>query len=121
MNLTMLPPIPTRYLDTSKVTTFSPADVAQMDKVAKAHFSNMLANPDAPEDKIYAVVKAGGKPVATLFSSGMWTTSNDSFAKVSKLPVMSDKETATGLDLAQKRAEAIAKAFSGLIEMWDGK
>lgn len=71
----------------------------------------------APDDPVYATVKVGGEVVATLHKSGAAVTSNASYGRLRNLPSMGESETLTGQPLAQKRAEEIAAALGGRIEI----
>src|SRR5204862_6559937 len=69
--------------------------------------------PDNAPQNMYATVKVNGKIVATLYNGGSSAMSNDAAAKVGDLPAPG---ASGGPDLAQSRAEYIAKATGGTIE-----
>jgi hypothetical protein len=70
--------------------------------------------PDNAPQNVYATVKVNGKVVATLYNAGSSAMTNEAAAKVGNL------QDPPGLDggpnLAQWRAESIAKATDGTIE-----
>ena len=97
----------------------TPEEIEKFEQVWKDQFK-ILADPSQADNapgNIYATVKVNGKVVATLYNSGAAETSNATYAKVSKLPSMGEGEMLVGPELAQKRAEEIAKAMGGKIEM----
>jgi hypothetical protein len=70
--------------------------------------------PDNAPQNIYATVKVNGKVVATLYNGGSSAMTNDAAGKVGDLqdpPALNG-----GPDLAQWRAEHIAKAVGGTVE-----
>lgn len=72
-----------------------------------------LAPLGVQDDKTYAEVKVGGEVVATLTNNGYLITSNAMGARLMKL--LGAEDSARGPDLAQQRAEKIAKALGGEI------
>ena len=70
--------------------------------------------PDNAPQNIYATVKVNGKVVATLYNSGSSAMTNDAAAKVGDL--QDPPGLNGGPDLAQWRAERIAKAVGGTVE-----
>jgi hypothetical protein len=63
---------------------------------------------------VYATVEVNGKTVATLYNSGAVMTSNADYGRVSKIASVSAPQ-GTGPNLAQERAEDIAKALGGTV------
>ena len=70
--------------------------------------------PDNAPQNIYATVKVNGKIVATLYNGGSSVMTNDAAAKVGDL--QDPPGLNGGPDLAQRRAERIAKAVGGTVE-----
>ena len=70
--------------------------------------------PDNAPQNIYATVKVNGKIVATLYNAGSSLMTNDAAAKVGDL--QDPPGLIGGPDLAQWRAERIAKAVGGTVE-----
>jgi hypothetical protein len=70
--------------------------------------------PDNAPQNVYATVKVNGKVVATLYNAGSSAMTNDAAAKVGNLQDPPGLDG--GPDLAQWRAESIAKATGGTIE-----
>ena len=70
--------------------------------------------PDNAPQNIYATVKVNGKVVATLYNAGSSAMTNEAAAKVGDL--QDPASLIGGPDLAQWRAERIAKAVGGTIE-----
>lgn len=105
-------------LDTSKleIKKASPEMIAEMDEIWKNQFRIPVGKSDNQPDNIYATVKVNGKIVATLYNSGAALTSNTGYGSMKNLPSMGEKEKAIGPELAQKRAEEIAKSLGGKIE-----
>lgn len=91
----------------------SPEMVAAQEEMLRNQFRTpVISEPDG----VYATVKVNGKVVATLYNSGASVTSNSNYSKLKSLPSMGESETATGPELAQKRADEIAKTLGGTIE-----
>jgi hypothetical protein len=72
--------------------------------------------PDNAPQNIYATVKVDGKVVATLFNGGSSWTTNAVGAKVGNLDPDRNGSPPGGPNLAQWRAEYIAKVVGGTIE-----
>lgn len=70
--------------------------------------------PDNAPQNNYATVKVGGKVVATLYNGGSVAMTNEAAAKVGDL--QDPPGLVGGPDLAQWRAERIAKAVGGTVE-----
>lgn len=68
-----------------------------------------------PSQQVYAEVKVGGKVVATLSNGGLCTMSNAMAARLANLPSMKNPQ-GSGPQLAQQRAEEIARALGGRVE-----
>lgn len=73
--------------------------------------------PDNHPDNIYAKVIVNGEVVATLYKGGSAITSNATYGRVKNLPSMTEAETLVGPALAQKRADEIAAALGGRVEL----
>lgn len=71
------------------------------------------SEPDNTPQNAYATVKVGGKVVATVYNGGSAEMTIDTIGKVGSLP---DPDPNGGPDVAQARAEYIAKAVGGTIE-----
>jgi hypothetical protein len=80
-------------------------------RAAEASFATEV--PDNAPQNVYATVKVNGKVVATLYNGGSSAMTNDAAAKVGDLQ---DPPGLGGPNLAQWRAEHIAKATGGRIE-----
>lgn len=70
--------------------------------------------PDNAPQNVYATVKVNGKVVATLYNGGSSEMTNDAAGKVGSL--QDPPGLNGGPDLAQWRAEHIAKAVGGTVE-----
>lgn len=111
-----------KALDTSGLKAVSIKDIAELrDRMAtywlKAQAANAAAATDVPDNapqNIYATVKVDGKVVATLYNGGGSVMTNDAAAKVGDL--QDPPGLNGGPDLAQRRAERIAKAVGGTVE-----
>jgi hypothetical protein len=110
-----------KKLDTSGLKIISVADVPELrDEMATMWLDTQAAKSrlatDVPDDapqNIYATVKVNGKVVATLYNGGSSAMTNDAAGKVGNLQ---DPGGLGGPDLAQSRAEYIARALGGTIE-----
>jgi len=69
--------------------------------------------PDNAPQNVYATVKVNGKVVATLYNAGSSAMTNEAAGQLGSLQ---DPPGLAGPNLAQWRAEAIAKATGGTIE-----
>jgi hypothetical protein len=111
-----------RKLDTSALKFMSIADHPEWrDRMATTWLNMNAAEarfatevPDNAPQNIYATVKVNGKVVATLYNSGGSATSNAAAGLVGDL--QDPPGLNGGPDLAQSRAERIAKALGGTIE-----
>jgi hypothetical protein len=74
----------------------------------------VTAVPDNAPQNIYATVKVDGKVVATLYNAGSSAMTNEAAGKVGDL--QEPPNLIGGPDLAQWRAERIAKAVGGTVE-----
>jgi hypothetical protein len=81
-------------------------------QAAKSSFATDV--PDNAPQNVYATVKVHGKVVATLYNGGSSAMTNDAAGKVGNL--QDPPGLSGGPDLAQWRAEHIAKAVGGTIE-----
>jgi hypothetical protein len=111
-----------KQLDTSKLKAISIADLPELRDQMATHWLNMQAAearmatevPDNAEQNIYATVKVNGKVVATLYNGGSSAMTNAAAGAVGDL--QDPPGLNGGPDLAQARAERIAKALGGTIE-----
>jgi galactokinase/mevalonate kinase-like predicted kinase len=110
-----------KKLATSGLKIISVKDNPELRDQMATNWLNMRADeaamatavPDNAPQNIYATVKVNGKVVATLYNGGSSWMTNDAAAKVGNLP---DTGPSGGPNLAQSRAEYIAKATGGTIE-----
>jgi hypothetical protein len=110
-----------KKLDSAGLSIISVKDNPQLRDQMATNWLNMRADesalatnvPDNAPQNIYAIVKVDGKVVATLYNGGSSVMTNDAAAKVGSLP---DPGPNGGPNLAQSRADYIAKAIGGTIE-----
>jgi hypothetical protein len=110
-----------KKLDTAGLKIISVKDNPELRDQMATNWLNMRADeaamatavPDNAPQNIYATVKVNGKVVATLYNGGSSWMTNDAAAKVGNLR---DTGPSGGPNLAQFRAEYIAKATGGTIE-----
>jgi hypothetical protein len=110
-----------KKLDTSALKIISVNDIPELRDQMATNWLDMQAAasafattvPDNAPQNIYATVKVNGKVVATLYNGGSSEMTNAAAAKVGDLP---DSGPSGGPNLAQSRAEYIAKALGGTIE-----
>lgn len=108
-----------KQFDPASARKLSTEEIEKFEQIWKDQFK-IMADPtqaDNHPSNIYATVKVNGEVVATLYNSGGAMTSNATAGKLSKLPSMGEGETLVGPELAQKRAEEIAKALGGKVEV----
>lgn len=111
-----------KALDISGLKAVSIKDIPELrDRMATYWLNTQAANaaavtdvPDNAPQNIYATVKVNGKLVATLYNGGSSVMTNDAAAKVGDL--QDPPGLNGGPDLAQWRAERIAKAVGGTVE-----
>jgi hypothetical protein len=111
-----------KAIDISGLKAVSIKDIPELrDRMAAYWLSAQAANaaaatdvPDNAPQNTYATVKVDGKVVATLYNSGSSVMTNDAAAKVGDL--QDPPGLNGGPDLAQRRAERIAKAVGGTVE-----
>jgi hypothetical protein len=109
-----------KKLDTSGLKIVSVKDNPELRDLMAAAWLQMHATltgsdvPDNAPQNNYATVKVGGKVVATLYNSGSVAMTNEAAAKVGDL--QDPPGLIGGPDLAQWRAERIAKAVGGTVE-----
>jgi hypothetical protein len=111
-----------RKLDASGLKMFSIKDNPELRDRLATHWLDMQAAqsnsatdvPDNAPQNIYATVKVNGKVVATLYNGGSSVMTNEAAAKAGDL--QDPPGLIGGPDLAQSRAEHIAKAVGGTIE-----
>jgi hypothetical protein len=109
-----------KKLDTSGLNIISVKDNPELRDQIATNWLNMRADelamatevPDNAPQNIYATVKVDGKVVATLYNGGSSWMTNAAAAKVGNL----DPGSNGGPNLAQSRADYIAKATGGTIE-----
>jgi hypothetical protein len=105
----------------SGLKAVSVADIPELRDLMARNWLNMRADeavmatevPDNAPQNTYATVKVKGKVVATLYNSGCSVMTNAAAAEVGDLP---DPGSTGGPNLAQSRADYIAKAMGGTIE-----
>ena len=110
-----------KEIDKSKLKMVSIEDLPELrDRLATAWLDRQAAEarmatevPDNAPQNIYATVKVNGRVVATLYNGGSVGMTNNAAAAVGDLQ---DPPGLGGPDLAQWRAETIAKATGGTIE-----
>lgn len=102
------------------ITAKPGARTPELREAMKEAFHPQMQAPDAEapaaENPVYATVTVQGKIVATIYESGAAMSSNAVYAQTKDLPSMGDKETLSGINLAQKRAKEIALALGGTID-----
>jgi hypothetical protein len=111
-----------RALDMSGLKIISVRDNPELRDLMAANWLRMQAAisaaatdvPDNAPQNIYATVKVNGKVVATLYNGGSSAMTNDAAAKAGDL--QDPPGLNGGPDLAQWRAEHIAKAVGGTVE-----
>jgi hypothetical protein len=111
-----------KQLDTAKLKAISIKDNPELrDRMAMNWLATQAANaaaanevPDNAPQNIYATVKVNGKVVATLYNGGSVAMTNAAAATVGDL--QDPPGLNGGPDLAQARAERIAKAVGGTVE-----
>lgn len=111
-----------KQIDTSGLRAISIADHPELrDRIAMVWLATQAANaaaatdvPDNAPQNIYATVKVDGKVVATLYNGGSSVMTNAAAARVGDLQDPPGLDG--GPDLAQARAERIAKVMGGTIE-----
>src|SRR6185436_13720741 len=109
-------------LDISKLKIISVRDNPELRDLMASNWlrmqaANLAAATDVPDNapqNIYATVKVDGKVVATLYNAGSVAMTNQAGAMVGDL--QDPPGLIGGPDLAQWRAERIAKATGGTIE-----
>lgn len=98
-----------------KLTDEEKAKFEKIREMAYAKPANLDEWNNHISQKTYAEVQVDGKVVATLYNSGAAQTSNAGYGAIANLPSMGEEEKATGPEIAQKRAEEIAKALGGTV------
>ncbi|WP_275187388.1 hypothetical protein [Bradyrhizobium sp. CSA112] len=117
-----IPASAVKKLDTSGLKTISIKDVPELrDRMAAMWLDMQAAKsalatdvPDNAPQNTYATVKVNGKVVATLYNGGSVAMTNEAAGKVGDL--QDPPGLNGGPDLAQWRAERIAKAVGGTVE-----
>jgi hypothetical protein len=110
-----------KKLDTSGLKIIAVKDNPELRDQIATNWLNIRAGetamatevPDNAPQNIYATVKVEGKVIATLYNGGSSWMTNAAAAKVGNLP---DCGPSGGPNLAQSRADYIAKATGGTIE-----
>ena len=111
-----------KKLDISGLKIISVKDNPELRDRMATNWLNMRADeavmatevPDNAPQNIYATIKVNGKVVATLYNSGSSAMTNEAAASVGNL--QDPPGLNGGPNLAQWRAQAIAKATGGTIE-----
>jgi hypothetical protein len=111
-----------KALDISGLKIISVRDNPELRDLMAANWLRMQAAdatvatevPDNAPQNIYATVKVNGKVVATLYNAGSSWMTNEAAGKVGDL--QDPPNLRGGPDLAQWRAEHIAKAVGGTVE-----
>ena len=111
-----------KAIDTSGLKIISIADNPELRDQMATNWLDMRAaaaafatdTPDNAPQNVYATVKVNGKIVATLYNSGSSAMTDDAAAKVGDL--QDPPGLKGGPDLAQWRAQSIAKAAGGTVE-----
>ena len=111
-----------KALDISKLKIISVRDNPELRDLMASNWlrmqaANLAAATDVPDNapqNIYATVKVDGKVVATLYNAGSVAMTNQAGAMVGDL--QDPPGLRGGPDLAQWRAERIAKAVGGTVE-----
>jgi len=111
-----------KAIDMSQLKVISVRDMPELrDRMATAWLDTQAANaaaateiPDNAPQNTYATVKVNGKVVATLYNGGSVAMTNQAAAMVGDL--QDPPGLNGGPDLAQWRAERIAKAVGGTVE-----
>ena len=111
-----------KAIDVAQLKIISVRDVPEIrDMMATAWLDTRAANaawasevPDNAPQNTYATVKVDGKIVATLYNGGSVAMTNEAGVKVGDL--QDPPGLKGGPDLAQWRAERIAKAVGGTVE-----
>lgn len=106
-----------KALDTSKlkITKLSDEQIKQLKEAQEAFYKRPVNLENHPSQKTYAEVMVNGKSVAKVYNSGAMSTSNAAYGRISKLDSVANPGTMTGPELAQLRAEEIAKALGGTV------
>jgi hypothetical protein len=88
-----------------------------MQKLLEAQFTRLAGEPDNAPSQLYAEIKVGNKTIGKVYNSGCCETPNSLAGRVQLGGP--DEEGLTGPELAQLRAEKIAKACGGTIVKGD--
>jgi hypothetical protein len=113
-----------KRLDSAGQKIVAVKDLPEVRDLMATNWLNMRAGevamatevPDNAPQNIYATVKVDGKVVATLYNGGSSWTTNAVGAKVGDLDPARNGSPPGGPNLAQWRAEYIAKVVGGTIE-----
>lgn len=108
-----------KRLPTSAVRKATLEEITKAESVWKDQFRKPVGPADNDPSNTYATVKVNGKVVATLYNGGSAEMSNAVGARAMDLPSMGESESAVGPQLAQKRAEELAKLLGGTVEKAD--
>ncbi len=107
-----------KKLNLGAARKLSDKEIAELQKMKETFYStpvNLDELKNHVSQKTYAEVQVNGQTVARLYNSGAAETSNATYGRVKDLPSMGEDEKSTGPELAQKRAEEIAKALGGTV------
>jgi hypothetical protein len=101
-----------KQLPMPAIIKMSDSQIAAMRATMEDQYRRPVGPADNAPENTYAQVKVNGKVVATLYNSGGSETSNAVGAKLGDLLM---NPSGSGPQLAQSRAEAIAKALGGTV------
>lgn len=87
---------------------------SRLENMYKAMYTRPVNLENHPSQKAYAEVIVNGKSVATVYNNGTMMSSNAGYSKIQNLPSVKDPQ-GNGPDLAQQRANDIAKALGGKV------
>jgi hypothetical protein len=93
--------------------SLSPVPADFMQKLLEAQFTRPVGEPDDAPGQLYAEIKVGNKTIGKVYNSGCCETPNSFAGRVEFGGP--DEDGLTGPELAQHRAEKIAKACGGII------
>ena len=98
-----------------KATKLSDEQIKRMKEVEELRYKRPVNLENHPSQKTYAEVMVNGKSVAKVYNSGAMSTSNATYGSIAKLDSVAEPGSMTGPELAQLRAEEIAKALGGTV------
>lgn len=86
----------------------------RLEDMLKAQYTKPVNLENHASQQVYAEVIVNGKSVATVYNGGSMQSSNATHSKIKNLPSVANPQ-GSGPELAQQRAEAIAKALGGTV------